>query len=105
MESFGELVGSAGDGRHQQNTISFFDRAFFAAEKADVLFVEINIQKLANLALIVTDMAPEPGELREENIQGFSNRACATVQLWCTFGETTEGCGDFDCHCHVFSST
>src|SRR5258708_651274 len=96
---------AAGDGRHQEDAITFFKRAGFAAEEADVFFVEIDVEELADLALIVADVAAEIGEARGELVEGFGNGGGATVHSWGAVGEAAEGGGDFDGHGHwSFSS-
>src|SRR5256885_15903769 len=53
---------SPGDGRDEEEAVAFFERAGFAAEEADVFFIEVDIEELADLPLIVADVAPEVGE-------------------------------------------
>src|SRR6267378_2525989 len=92
---------AAGDGRHQEDAITFFKRAGFAAEEADVFFVEIDVEELADLALIVADVAAEIGEARGELVEGFGDGGGATVHSWGAVGEAAEGGGDFDGHWHL----
>src|SRR5689334_22060367 len=54
---------AASDGRDEEDAIAFLEGAGFAAEQTDVLFVEINVEELANLALVVADVAGQTGKL------------------------------------------
>ena len=49
--------GPAGDGGDEEDSVTFFQSAGFAAQEADVFFVEINVEKLADLAGVVADVA------------------------------------------------
>jgi NAD(P)-dependent dehydrogenase (short-subunit alcohol dehydrogenase family) len=53
---------AAGYGRDQQDAIAFFQGAGFAAQEADVFFVQVDVQELADLAAVVADVAGELGE-------------------------------------------
>src|SRR5258708_1374480 len=48
--------------RDEQNTIALLEGARFAAEKANVFFIEVHVEELADLALIVADVAREVGK-------------------------------------------
>src|SRR5713101_7267935 len=61
-----ELLGAASDGRDEENAIALLEKARFAAEKANVFFVEIDVEELANLALIVAHVSREIGKTRGE---------------------------------------
>jgi hypothetical protein len=74
-----ELLGSAGDGRDKENAIAFLEAAGFAAEEADVFLVKINVEELANLALIVADVARKIGEPRGEFVQSLGDGGGTTV--------------------------
>src|SRR5216684_5463296 len=90
---------------NQQDPIAFLERAGFAAEEADVFFVEVDVEELADLALIVADVAREIGEARSELVESFGDRGGATVHFGCAIGEAAESGGDFDGHWHwSFSS-
>src|SRR6266403_1733102 len=102
--SGGGCLAAAGYRGNQQNAIAFLEGAGFAAEEADVFFVEINVEELADLALIVADVAPEIGEARGEFVEGFGDGGCATVYFRRAVGEAAEGGGDFDGHWHVLLS-
>jgi len=69
----------------------------FAVEEADVFFVEIDVEELADLALVVADVTGEGGEFSGQIVQSFGDRGGGGVYLWRAFGETAEGCGDFYC--------
>src|SRR6266850_665317 len=64
-----ELLGSAGNGGNEENAIAFLEAAGFAAEEADVFFVEIDVEELANLTLIVAHVAREIGVPLGEFVQ------------------------------------
>src|SRR6266852_288420 len=85
---------------NQQNAVTFLEGAGFAAEEADVFFVEIDVEELADLALVVADVAAEIGEAGGELIEGFGDGGGATVHLRGAVGEAAEGGGDFDGHGH-----
>src|SRR6266446_6989352 len=90
---------------NQQNAVTFLEGAGFAAEEADVFFVEVDVEELADLALVVADVAAEIGEARGEFIEGFGDGGGATVYFGCAIGEAAESGGDFDGHWHwSFSS-
>jgi hypothetical protein len=92
---------ATGDGRDQQDAVAIFNGAGFAAEKADVFVVEIHVQELANLALVVADVAAEIGEFGGELIQGFGNGDGATVNFRLAVGKAPEGRWDFNDHWHI----
>src|SRR6266849_11037101 len=95
----------SGDGCDEEDAITFLEGAGFAAEEADVFFVEIDVEELADLALVVADVAAEIGEARGEFVEGFGDGGGATVYFGCAIGEAAESGGDFDGHWHwSFSS-
>src|SRR5258708_6286154 len=91
---------AASDGGNEEDAITFLESAGFASEEADVFFVEIDVEELADLALVVADVARESGIARRKFIQRVGDRGCATVHLWGDFGEAAEGCWNFDGHGH-----
>src|SRR5882672_24936 len=93
-------LASAGDGGDEEDAVAFLEGAGFAAEKADVFFVEVDVEELADLALVVADVAREIGIAGRKFIQRFGDRGCATVYPWGTFSEAAEGCWNFDNHGH-----
>src|SRR5712664_650927 len=95
-----ELLGSAGNGRDEENAITFLEAAGFAAEEANVFFVEIDVEELANLALIVAHVARKIGEPRGEFVQSLGDGGGATVYFWRAFGEAAKRCRDFDDYWH-----
>src|SRR6266576_3914108 len=97
--SGGGCLAAAGYRGNQQNAIAFLEGAGFAAEEADVFFVEINVEELADLALIVADVAPEIGEAGSELIEGFGDGGRAAIHFRRAVRETTECGWDFDRHC------
>src|SRR4030081_3087770 len=50
---------AAGEGRDEENAIAFLEGTGSPAEEADVFFVEIDVEELANLALLIADVARE----------------------------------------------
>jgi len=95
-----ELLGSAGNGGDEENTIALLEAAGFAAEEADVFFVEIDVEELANLALIVAHMSREIGEARGEFVQSLRDGGGTTVYFWRAASKAAERCRDFDDHRH-----
>src|SRR6266852_3185843 len=86
--------------RDEQNTIAFLEGAGFAAEEADVFFVEVDVEELADLALIVADVAREIGEARGKLVEGIGDGGRATVDFRRAVGEAAEGRGNFDGYGH-----
>src|ERR1700689_3944419 len=103
LEIFGTLVGAASDGGDEEDAVAFFEGAGLAADEADVFFVEIDIEELADLAGIVADVLGEVGEAGDQRGEGGRHGGAGTVDLRCSVGEAAEGCGDFDCYAHHFS--
>src|SRR6266478_2841793 len=89
-------LAAAGDGGNEEDAIAFFEGAGFAAEEADVFFVEIDIEELADLALIVADVAAEIGEAGGKLVEGIGDGGRATVDFRRAVGEAAEGRGNFD---------
>jgi len=87
---------AAGDGRYEQNAVAFLEGAGFAAQEANVFFVEINVEELADLAVFVTNVSRDIGKARGQFVQSSGDGGCTTVDLWRAVGEATEGSGDFD---------
>src|SRR5580698_5037879 len=99
------LVGAAGDGGHEEDAVALFEGAGFAAEEADVFFVEVDVEELADLAGLVADVFGEVGELGRQLGQRGGDRRSVTVHLWRAVSEAAERGGDFDCYAHpTFSS-
>ena len=92
---------AAGYGRDQQEAIAFLDAAGFAAEKADVFFVEINVEELADLAALVAHVSREVREARGQFRKSFGNGVGTTVHLRRAVGEAAERRGYFDGHWHL----
>jgi len=91
---------SAGNGGDEQDAVPFLEGAGFAAEEADVFFVEVHVEELTDLAVVVADVAREIGIAGRKFIQRVGDRGCATVYVWGTSGEAAEGCWNFDGHGH-----
>ena len=72
-------LASASDGGDKEDAVAFLEGAGFAAEEADVFFIEVDVEELADLALIVADVAPKIGEARCKLVEGFGDRGRATV--------------------------
>src|SRR6267378_2112965 len=98
--SMEELLLAAGDGRDEENAIAFLEGTGFPAEEADVFFVEIDVEELANLALIIADVAREIREPGGKFVQSLGDGRGATVKFCRAVGESPERCGDFDGHRH-----
>ena len=98
------LAGSAGDGGDEHDLVAVLEGVGFAAEEADVFVVEIYVQELANLALVVTDVATEVGKFGGQLIQGLGNRDGTTIDFGLAVGESPEGRWDFDDYWHVSHS-
>jgi hypothetical protein len=93
-------LGSAGDGGDEEDAVAFLEGTGFAAEEADVFFIEVNVEELADLALIVADVAAEVRESGSKLVEGVGDCGRATVYFWRAAGEATEGRGDFDSDGH-----
>jgi hypothetical protein len=91
-----ERLAAARNRRHKQNPITFFEGAGFAAEEADVLLVEVDVEELADLPLIVADVAREIGKAGRELVESFGYRCRATVNFRRAVREAAEGGWDFD---------
>src|ERR1700730_1852933 len=94
-------LATAGDGGHQEDAVAFFEGAGFPAEEADVLFVEVDVEELADLALIVADVTRETGEARRELVQGLGDGRGTTVDSRRAIGEAAEGGGNLNGDWHV----
>src|SRR6267154_3298476 len=95
-----DLKRTAGNGRDQQNAIAFLEAAGFAPKEADVLFVEIDVEELADLAAFVADVAGQIGEARGEIRERFGDGGGTTINLGRAVGKATEGRGDFNSYWH-----
>src|SRR5467141_2200299 len=104
MLSRWKRLASAGDGGDEEDAVAFLESAGFAAQEADVFFIEVDVEELADLALVVADMAAEIGEAGGELVEGFGDGRRATVYFWRAAGEAAEGCWDFDGHWHFYFS-
>ena len=71
-----ELLGASGNRRHQENFIAFLKRIGRSAEEANVFFVDIDIEKTADLALIIAQVRLEFGELLVEHREEFPEIGC-----------------------------
>src|SRR5215472_5313978 len=94
-------LSAAGDGGNEENTVPFFQATGLAPEEADVLFVEIDIQELSNLAALVADVPRERRKATGELAKGFRNGRGTTVHFRCAVGEPAERCGNFDRNRHA----
>jgi hypothetical protein len=98
------MASATSDGRDEQDAVAVLDGAGFAAEEADVFVVEIYVQELANLALVVTDVATEVGKFGGQLIQGLGNRDGTTIDFGLAVGKSPEGRWDFDDYWHICCS-
>src|SRR5437879_3265677 len=96
-------LAAPGDGGDQKDAIAFLQGAGFAAEEADVFFVEVDVEELADLALVVADVAAELGEAGSKLVEGVGDGGRATVHFRRTVGEAAEGRGNFDGYGHPIS--
>jgi len=90
------LLGAAGDGGDEEEAVAFFEGGGFAAEEAYVFLVEVDVKELADLALVVADVAREGGEFGGEVVEGVGDGGGGAVVLGCAVGEAAESGGDFD---------
>ena len=65
--------------RDKQNTVAFLEGAGFAAEEADIFFIEVDVEELADLTLLVADVPREIGEARGKLVEGVGDGGRATV--------------------------
>jgi hypothetical protein len=93
--SMEELLLAAGDGRDEENAIAFLEGTGFPAEEADVFFVEIDVEELANLALLIADVAREIREPGGKFVQSLGDGRGATVYFWRAIGKAAERGRDF----------
>src|SRR3989442_12959977 len=70
---------AAGDRGDEHHAVAVAEGAGFAAEEANVFFVEGDIEELANLALVVADVAGEGGEAGGGG--GWGGGACARATV------------------------
>src|ERR1700688_1836510 len=91
---------AAGDGGDEKYAVAVFQRGRLAVEEPDVFLVEIDIEKLADLALLVANVARERRKLRGQVVQRFGDCGCAAIYFGRTLGEASKCCWDFyrDCH-------
>jgi len=97
---------SACNRRDEENAIAFLESAGFPAQKADVFLVEIDIEELADLALVVADVPAESREAGSKLVEGFRNGGGTTVHPRRALGEAAKGGRNFDRNGHFeFSFT
>src|SRR5260370_40732779 len=89
---------STGDGGDQEDTVAFLEGAGFAAQEADVLFVEIHVEELADLALLVAGVPPESGRARGKLGERVGDGGRATVYFRRAVREAAESRWNFDRH-------
>jgi len=68
--------------RDEEYAVAVFQLGGFAVEEADVFFVEIDVEELADLALVVADVTGEGGEFSGQIVQSFGDRGGGGVYLW-----------------------
>src|SRR2546425_12664276 len=91
---------SARNRRDEENAIAFLESARFPAQEADVFLVEIDIEELADLALVVANLAAESREAGSKLVKGFRDGGGTTVDLRRALGEAAERGRDFDRNGH-----
>ncbi len=50
------------DGRNEHDLVAILERVGFAAEKADVFIVDVDVDEPAELAVVVLDLRPQRGK-------------------------------------------
>src|SRR5580704_16983801 len=90
------------DGRDQENAVAFFQRAAFAAKKAYVLLIEIDVEELANLSLFIANMAREIRKAGGQVVQRLGDGCGTTVDLWRAVRKAAERRWNFNGDWHVF---
>jgi hypothetical protein len=97
---------SACNRRDEENAIALLESAGFPAQEADVFLVEVDVEELADLTLVVADVAVESREAGSELVEGFRDGGGTTVDLRRALGEAAERGRDFDRNGHFeFSFT
>src|SRR5690242_5003342 len=95
-----QVLASARNRRHQQNAVTFLERAGFPSQEAYVFFIEVNVEELPDLPLLVAHVPRQVGVARRQFVQSFGHSSRATVYLWRAVGEPAEGRWNFDSHGH-----
>src|SRR5260370_30975793 len=94
-------LAATGDGGDQEDTVAFLEGAGFAAQEADVLFVEVYVEELADLALLVAHVPRESREARDKLVEGVGDGGRATVSFLRAVREAAESGWNFDRHWHL----
>src|SRR6476646_5757452 len=89
------------DGWNQQDAISLFQRTAFAAKKANILFIQIDVEKLPNLSPFVANMPRKGRKARGQIVQRFGDRRRSTVNLWRAVCKAAERRWNFNGNWHV----
>src|SRR2546426_10684409 len=87
---------AAGDRGDEHHAVAVAEGAGFAAEEANVFFVEVDIEELANLALVVADVAGKRGGGGGGGGLGVGNCGRATDHTRRTVGVAAERRGGVD---------
>jgi hypothetical protein len=92
---------ASGNGGNERDAVAVADRAGFAAEEANVLFVEVDVQELADLALLIAKVTRDFGEVRCKLVEDGGESAGRTLQGRRSRRETAKGRGDINDDGHV----
>src|SRR5215471_11563666 len=96
----GELP--AGDGGNEKNAVALPKRTCLAAQEPDVLFIEINVEELADLPALIADVPRQGREPLCERVQRFSDGSGTTIHFRRAVRETPESRGNFNRDWHLF---
>src|SRR5208337_1392315 len=91
---------AAGDRGDEEDVVAVFQRAGFTAEEANVFFVEIDVEELADLPLFIADVTRERWIARGQVVEGFGDGGGGGIELGDAVGEATERSGDYDSDGH-----
>src|SRR5712691_5292358 len=95
-DSFDAGGGTAGDGGDDHDAVAVLEAVGFAAEKADVFLVDIDIDELADAAGVVAEMASHGGEFLLELGKQFGEGCRSAFERRGAVCEAAKGGGDFD---------
>src|SRR5215471_13140157 len=96
----GELP--AGDGGNEKNAVALPKRTCLAAQEPYVLFIEINVEELADLPALIADVPRQGREPLCERVQRFSDGSGTTIHFRRTVREASESSWNFNCNWHLF---
>src|SRR5713101_6058349 len=91
---------AAGDGGNNHDAVAVLEAVGFAAEKADIFLVDIDIDELADAAGVVAEMPSHGGEFLPELGQQFGEGCRSAFDRRGAVREAAKGRGDFDDDSH-----